>query len=206
MNCEANSQNRVAIFVSKNSAMTPFSQVRYVFLDRDGVINRKAPEGQYVSRWSDFHILSGVESAISLLNRSGYKVIVVTNQRGVSLGLYTEQDILNLHDRLSSHLTSFDAHIDAIYYCPHNKNECDCRKPGIALFEQAFGEFPDASPANSVMIGDSISDIEAGNRLGMPTIFIQGEQQNQKPGAEQAARLATEVAGSLSQAVERFLI
>ncbi len=193
-----------ATFVSENSDVIAFSRVRFVFLDRDGVINRKAPEGQYVSIWNDFHMLAGVEPAISRLNRSGYKVIVVTNQRGVALGLYTEQDIMNLHEQLATHLSLFDAYIDAIYYCPHDKNECDCRKPGPALFEQAFRDFPDASPANSVVIGDSISDIEAGIRLGMPTIFIQGEQQYQKPGAERAASLATAVASSLLDAVERY--
>jgi len=195
----------VTIFVPDNcSDVISFPHVRYVFLDRDGVINRKAPEGHYISCWQDFHVLAGVETAISRLNQAGYRVIVVTNQRGVALGLYTEQDILNLHEQLRRHLTSFDAHIDAIYYCPHDENECDCRKPGPGLFEQAFREFHDASPENSIMIGDSISDIEAGLRLGMPTIFIRGEQQFQKPGAEIAATLATAVADSLLEAVERY--
>jgi D-glycero-D-manno-heptose 1,7-bisphosphate phosphatase len=194
----------VASFVSEDSGLIPFSHVRYVFLDRDGVINRKAPEGHYVSSWRDFHILAGGETAISRLNQSGYKVIIVTNQRGVALGVYSEQDILNLHEQLARHLTLFDAHIDAIYYCPHDENDCQCRKPGTGLFEKAFREFPDASSANSVMIGDSLSDIEAGVRLGMLTIFIQGEQQTQKPGAERAASLATAVAGSLIEAVERY--
>jgi len=191
--------------VLESSEVTPFSHVRYVFLDRDGVINQKAPEGQYVSRWVDFQLLDGAESAISRLNHSAYKVIVVTNQRGVALGRYTEQDILKLHEQLAKHLIQFDAHIDAIYYCPHDKSECECRKPGPALFHQAFRDFPDASPANSVMIGDSISDIEAGSRLGMPTIFIRGEREHQKSGAEQAAFLATVVASSLTEAVDRYL-
>jgi len=194
-----------AAFVSEKSDIVPFSHARYVFLDRDGVINRKAPEGQYVSRWNDFHLLPGVEDAISRLNRSGYTVIVVSNQRGVALGLYTEQDILKLHEQLAAHLTRYNAHIDAFYYCPHDKNECDCRKPGTAMFQQAFREFPDASPINSVMIGDSLSDIEAGSRLGMPTIFIRGELQHQKPGAEQAASLAAAVASTLLEAVQRYL-
>jgi D-glycero-D-manno-heptose 1,7-bisphosphate phosphatase len=192
-------------FVADNySGTISLSHVRYVFLDRDGVINRKAPEGQYISRWNDFQLLAGVETAISRLNRSGYRVIVVTNQRGVALGLYTEQDILKLHEELARHLTLFGAHTDAIYYCPHDKNKCDCRKPGPGLFEQAFREFPDASSENSIMIGDSISDIEAGLRLGMPTIFIRGEQQFQKPGAERAATLSTAAADSLLDAVERY--
>lgn len=182
-----------------------FAQVVYVFLDRDGVINRKAPEGHYVSRWRDFHLLPGVEEAIARLNASGNKVIVVTNQRGVALGLYTAEDIAKLHEQLATHLALSDAHIDAIYYCPHDKNECNCRKPGTALFEEAFRDFPSASPKNSVMIGDSISDIEAGIRLGMPTVFIRGDLEHQKPGAKRAASLADAVADTLLNAVNRYI-
>jgi D-glycero-D-manno-heptose 1,7-bisphosphate phosphatase len=191
--------------MSDSLSTVHFPLVRYVFLDRDGIINRKPPEGQYVSTWSDFHFLPGAEAAISKLNRSGYKVIIVTNQRGVALGLYTEQDIQQLHNRLRKHLAAFNAHVDAIYYCPHDKNECDCRKPGPGLFEQAFHDFPQASTANSIMIGDSISDIEAGRRLNMSTIFVQGDPQHQKPGTEKAASLAAATAGSLLEAVDQYL-
>lgn len=191
--------------MTEPSDIAPFAQAIYVFLDRDGVINRKAPEGQYVSCWDDFHPLPGAEQAIARLNASGRKVIVVTNQRGVALGLYTAENIATLHEQLAAHLALFDAHIDAIYYCPHDRNECNCRKPGIALFEKAFRDFPGASAANSVMIGDSISDIEAGVRLGMPTVFIRGNRDHQKPGAERAASLATAVADTLLDAVNQYL-
>jgi len=194
-----------ARLVPEQSDIAPFTQVVNVFLDRDGVINRKAPEGRYVFRWSDFHLVPGVEEAIARLNALGHKVIVVTNQRGVALGLYTAEDIAKLHDQLAAHLALFDAHIDAIYYCPHDKNKCDCRKPGTALFEEAFRDFPGASPANSVMIGDSISDIKAGIRLGMPTIFIKGDLELQKPRAERGASLADAVAETLLDAVNRYI-
>jgi len=189
-----------------NHGATPvFSGIEYVFLDRDGVINRKPPEGEYVGRWSDFHPLPGAEQAIAALNRSGRAVIVITNQRGVALGLYTEDDVRRLHDELQRHLGGHSAHIDAFYYCPHDKGECDCRKPGTGLFQQAFRDFPAASPANSLVIGDSISDIEAARRLAMPSIFISGDRRYQKEGAEQAALLADATAESLADAVERFL-
>jgi len=183
-----------------------FANVRYVFLDRDGVINRKPPEGKYIAKWDDFHILPGVETAIAMLNHSGRKAIILSNQRGIALGFYSKDDVLHLHEKLNQHLTCFDAHLDAIYFCPHDKNECRCRKPGTALFEQAFLDFPSASSHNSVMIGDSLSDIEAGITLGMPTIFIKGDPKHQKPGAEKAASLATAVADSLLTAVEQFLL
>ena len=183
----------------------PWQSIRYVFLDRDGVINRKPPEGQYIGRWSDFHLLPGAESAIAALNRSGRRIIVVSNQRGVALGYYTAADVRVLHDTLQEHLAPLGAQIDAFYFCPHDKNQCECRKPRTGLFEQAFRDFPEASAANSVVIGDSLSDIEAARTLGAPAIFIQGDPTTQKPGAARAAALADAVYNSLTEAVEAAL-
>src|SRR5450755_4334057 len=110
---------------------TRFSAIKFVFLDRDGVINRKAPDGEYVTSWQDIQILSGAERAIALLNRAGCKVIVVTNQRGIALGRYSESYRFSIHEKLHAHLGTFDAHLDAIYHCPHDYGQCTCRKPGI---------------------------------------------------------------------------
>jgi D-glycero-D-manno-heptose 1,7-bisphosphate phosphatase len=183
-----------------------FPDVRYVFLDRDGVINRKAPEGAYVSRPRDFHLLPGADSAIAALNRSGRRVIVISNQRGVALGRYTREDVDALHAWLQEHLSAHGAQIDGFYYCPHDKNECECRKPKTGLFQQAFRDFPDASAANSIVIGDSLSDIQAARTLGLPSIFIQDDPLTQRPGSDQAAGLADAVCSSLLEAVEQYLV
>lgn len=164
-------------------------------------MNRKPPEGEYVGRWSDFHLLPGVEDAIAALNGSGRRVVVVSNQRGIALGRYTAADVDALHERLQQHLAGHGARVDAFYYCPHDVGECDCRKPGTGLFRQAFRDFPEASTENSVMIGDSLPDIQAARNLGMPSIFIEGDQKTQKAGAAQAAELADAVAESLVEAV-----
>jgi D-glycero-D-manno-heptose 1,7-bisphosphate phosphatase len=182
-----------------------FHDIRFVFLDRDGVINRKAPEGAYIARWSDFHILPGAESAIAALNRSGRRVIVVTNQRGVALGLYSNADVTALHERLQQHLVSCGAHIDGFYFCPHDREECDCRKPKTGLFEKAFCDFGETARTHSVLIGDSLPDIEAASSLQMRSILIQGDPSTQKKGADEAVRLATAVAPSLLNAVETYL-
>jgi D-glycero-D-manno-heptose 1,7-bisphosphate phosphatase len=187
--------------------LAPFlpQQIRTVFLDRDGVINRKPREGEYIGHWSDFHLLAGAAGAIAALHRSGRRILVVSNQRGVALGLYTEADVNDLHRALEQHLAAYGAYIDGFYFCPHDRNQCDCRKPGIRLFENAFYDFPDASRNNSLMIGDSLSDIQAARNLGIPSIFIQGDPETQKPGAADAAALASAVARSLREAVEKYL-
>jgi D-glycero-D-manno-heptose 1,7-bisphosphate phosphatase len=184
---------------------TAFANVQYVFLDRDGVINRKLPEGEYVSSWHSFQILPAAEEAIARLNRSGRTVIVVTNQRGIALGHYTEADVNAVHEELQRHLSQSGAHIDAFYFCPHDKNQCNCRKPKIGLFEQALDDFPEASGHNSIVIGDSLSDIEAARNFGAPSIFVEGDPEFQKPGAEKARSLADASSQSLSEAVTRFL-
>jgi D-glycero-D-manno-heptose 1,7-bisphosphate phosphatase len=183
-----------------------FRDVRYVFLDRDGVINRKAAEGKYIAHWKELEILPGVEAAIAALNRSRRRVVVVSNQRGIALGYYTGGDVEALHRRLQEHLALHGAHIDAFYYCPHDEGECECRKPGTGMFLQAFRDFPEASAANSIAIGDSLSDIEAARALKMPSIFICGDPLTQKAGAGQAAQMADVTAQSLDAAVRQYLL
>jgi D-glycero-D-manno-heptose 1,7-bisphosphate phosphatase len=179
--------------------------VRYVFLDRDGVLNRKMPEDAYVSDWAQFKWLPGAVEAVARMNRADLTVILVSNQRGIALGRATAEQVERIHDNMQSYLARQGAHLDAIYYCPHDIGECHCRKPDVGLFEQATKDFPQVNADNSVVIGDSLSDIQAGQRLGMKTIFIRGEADRQKPGADAAAALADAVAFSLLQAIEIHL-
>jgi D-glycero-D-manno-heptose 1,7-bisphosphate phosphatase len=178
--------------------------LRTVFLDRDGVLNRKMPEGQYVTHWQHFELLPGVPQAIARLNRAGLRVLVVTNQRGIALSLYTAEDVDEIHTQLQAVLAKSGAKIDGFYFCPHDKHQCNCRKPLPGLFEQAQAQFPEIEPATSLIVGDSLSDIEFGHNLGMKTIFIQGDalhQEHQKPGASKAAELADYRFPSLPEAV-----
>jgi len=182
-----------------------FVGIRTVFLDRDGVINRKPPEGKYVRGWSEFEVLPGVEEAIGSFNRAGCNVLVVSNQRGIALGLYTVESVQQLHAKLQTHLNSRDAHVDGFYFCPHDQNECSCRKPEVGLFEQARREYPAVAPEASVMIGDSLSDIEAGRRFGCRTIFVKGDAATSKPGTGIAEALADATVRSLAEAVGTVL-
>jgi D-glycero-D-manno-heptose 1,7-bisphosphate phosphatase len=176
--------------------------VRYVFLDRDGVLNRKQPEGAYVTCWAQFSWLSGAIEAIVRMSAAGLTLILVTNQRGVALGRMTAEDLEEIHRNIQADLARHGALLSAIYYCPHDKGQCACRKPGTGLFEQAMKDFPGIHPENSVVIGDSLSDIQAGRRLGMKTVFIQGDPDVRKSGADEAAALADAVASSLLEAVQ----
>ncbi|MGB8261826.1 MAG: HAD family hydrolase [Terracidiphilus sp.] len=187
------------------SPKNPSRRLETVFLDRDGVINRKMPEGQYVTRWSEFVLLPGVVEAIARLNRAGVRTIVVSNQRGVALGLYTAADVEAIHAGFERVLAGAGAKVDGFFFCPHDKRQCECRKPLPGLFEQARARFPGISAETSAMIGDSLSDIEFGRRLGMRTVFIEGDPEHRKPGADKAAELADLCGAGLPEAVAMLL-
>jgi D-glycero-D-manno-heptose 1,7-bisphosphate phosphatase len=181
------------------------ANIRTVFLDRDGVINRKAPEGSYVSRPEDFLLLAGVPEAIARLNRAGLRTIVVSNQRGVALGLYSAADVDAIHGALKQTLTAHGARLDASLYCPHDNNECRCRKPLPGMFEEAVRQFPEICADESVMIGDALVDVEFGRRLGMATILIEGDAALHKQDLVEAARMADWRVNSLPEAVDLVL-
>jgi D-glycero-D-manno-heptose 1,7-bisphosphate phosphatase len=184
------------------------SSLRTVLLDRDGVLNRKLPEGEYVSAWEHFDLLPGVAEAIGKLKFAGLRVLVVSNQRGIALGLYRAEDVDRIHAQLQKELEAQGAQIDGFYFCPHDKGVCNCRKPLPGLFQQAQAQFPDIQAETSVMIGDSLSDIEFGSNLGMTTIFIEGDpktRENRKPGAQRGSDLADMRFDTLIDAVDYLL-
>ena len=176
-----------------------------VFLDRDGVLNDKMPEGRYVTTWDEFHVLPGVPEAVVRLNQAGLRVIVVSNQRGIALGLYTAAGLEAIHAAFQRILSDNGAHIDAFFICPHHVGECDCRKPLPGLFNQAAAQFPAISAATSVMIGDSLVDMEFGRGLGMATILIEAEPARERQSDESARTLADLRFPSLPQAVNALL-
>lgn len=155
--------------------------MRTVFLDRDGVINQKAPEGDYIKSWEEFRFIPGAVDAIRILNDKGFRVIVVTNQRGIALNRMTRQDVEDIHVRMSHELEKSGARIDAIYYCPHEKGACDCRKPDTGLFMMANRDFPEMSFAGSYLIGDSLSDMKAGRKLSCRCIFVGEASKDTEP-------------------------
>ena len=144
-----------------------------VFLDRDGTINVKAPEGDYVKHPGELRLLPGAARAIRRLNDEGILTVVVTNQRGIALGRMTERDLRDVHEALGELLAAqAGARIDAFLHCPHESGTCQCRKPGTGMFLEAQRRFPEIRFASAVMVGDSPSDVEAGRALGMATLQV----------------------------------
>ena len=142
---------------------------RAVFLDRDGVINEE-PEARWVTDWKDFRFLPGVKEAIERLKCEGFLVMIVTNQRCISLGLLSEDGLQEIHGRMLELLG--ESNIDAVYHCPHNEDEgCDCRKPRPGMLERAAREF-DIDLKGSYIVGDSLSDMQAGEAVGVGRILI----------------------------------
>ena len=149
---------------------------KVVFLDRDGVINKRPPMHEYVSCEKELIVLPGVAEAIRRLNKAGLFVFVISNQRGVSRGLITMQEIEHLHEYLNEILGREDAAIDGFYVCPHGENECTCRKPAPGLLYMAEEDLREKGyeidKEHSVVIGDTDTDIEAGNAYGVKGIRI----------------------------------
>lgn len=149
-----------------------------VFLDRDGVINRKPREGEYITSWDDFHILPGVADGIALLNRAKYKVVVVTNQRCVAKGQLSVKDLEEIHERMSQVLSRAGAKLDEIYYCPHDyKPPCNCRKPAPGMLLEAARKHG-IDLGSSWMIGDSEIDVQAGVNAGCKTARVLSESES----------------------------
>jgi D-glycero-D-manno-heptose 1,7-bisphosphate phosphatase len=142
------------------------------FLDRDGTITRKPTEGSYVLAPEQLQLLPGAGDAIRRLNQAGWRVVVVTNQRGIARGLMSEEDLASVHERLRALLEETGATIDRIYHCPHEAGTCECRKPGTGLLETARREDPEMSFERAVLIGDSQIDIDAGRAAGIRTVAI----------------------------------
>lgn len=146
---------------------------RCLFLDRDGVINVKAPEGDYVKSVSELRMIPAAADWIRLANALGLLVVVITNQRGVARGRMTAQDLEEIHTEMKRRLAREGARIDGIFVCPHEEGACNCRKPRPGLIEQAVARW-EIDLARSLFLGDSDSDAELARRCGIPFLRVAG--------------------------------
>lgn len=146
-----------------------------VFLDRDGVINERLID-DYVKSWDEWDWFPGSLDAIVQLSHEVGRVIVITNQQGIAKGLMTGADLSDIHQNMKEDLRGAGGEIDAVFHCPHGKNEgCNCRKPRTGMYDQARMMFPEINPARSVMVGDSTSDMEWAKNAGIHSVAV-GEE------------------------------
>jgi histidinol-phosphate phosphatase family protein len=143
-----------------------------LFLDRDGVINVKL-DGQYIKNTDEFDFIKGSEMAISKLSKIFNRILIVTNQQGIAKGIMSDKDLCVLHEYMLCELKKNGGVIDKIYYCPHLSSEnCNCRKPNPGMIEQAMIDFPEIKLSQSYLIGDSYTDIQAGNKMGLTSVKV----------------------------------
>lgn len=142
-----------------------------LFLDRDGVLNKKPPEHDYVKSLDELFILPAIGEALKIVKDKGFKIIVVSNQRGVAKGLVTEQTLDQINGEINKFLEPYSCQIEHFFYCPHNERECDCRKPLPGLFFQAEKKLK-IDLSKSYFVGDSDADSKAGIAAGIKTFII----------------------------------
>ena len=146
-----------------------------LFLDRDGVINVKL-DGRYVKNTDEFEFMIGAEVAISKLSKIFNRILILTNQQGIAKGIMSDEDLDVLHHNMVQELKVNGGIIDKIYYCPHLANEnCNCRKPNPGMIQQAILDFPTIKIEESCLVGDSDTDIMAGEKMGLITVKVDNE-------------------------------
>ncbi len=147
-----------------------------IFLDRDGVINNDF-DNYYVYRPEDIILNPGIPELLSYLKKMGFLLIVISNQGGISKGMYTQNDVEKTNARIQQLLASYQIKLDEIYYCPHYNltEKCICRKPDTLMIEKAISRFNIDKNA-SYFIGDRETDMEAGINSGLKTIKVEANQ------------------------------
>ena len=158
-----------------------------LFLDRDGVINRRIPGG-YVRHWEEFHFLEGVLPAIRRLSRHFGPTVIVTNQQGIGKGLMSEDDLKAIHEKMLRAIQAHGGRIDGIYHCPDLAGKANnCRKPAPTMALQAQKDLPGIDFSKSLMVGDTLSDMHFGRSLGMQTAWIAAPPAGKEPRREEEA-------------------
>lgn len=142
-----------------------------VFLDRDGVITK---EFGFICPIEQVEVFPYVADCVKMIHDAGYYAIVISNQSGVARGLFTEEELMRLNNRIQT-----ETGVDAIYYCPHHidgkiekyRVVCDCRKPQIGMILRASEDF-DVCMDGSYMVGDRAADILCGQNAGLTTVLL----------------------------------
>lgn len=149
--------------------------VKTLFIDRDGVINIEK-ENDYIHHWDEFRFYDDAPEALAFFATIFERIIVVTNQKGIGKGVTREEDVLDIHEYMQRALEMAGGRIDAIYFCPDTDSESFDRKPNPGMAYQAWEDFPEIVFAESVMVGNNLSDLQFGRNVGMHTVFLRTTQ------------------------------
>jgi D-glycero-D-manno-heptose 1,7-bisphosphate phosphatase len=145
---------------------------KIILIDRDGIINKKAQKGEYISSWSEFEWVSDTRAAMKLLAKKGFKFIVVTNQAGIARRMVNLNELDRIHSKMKKELLNDGIEILDIYVCPHHWNEgCDCRKPQPGMFFKASNDWQFRLD-QTLFIGDDYRDCQASNNAGCNSVLI----------------------------------
>ena len=145
--------------------------MKTIFLDRDGVINENL-NNDYVKRWDEFKFLPKAKEAIKILTDADWSIIIISNQAGIGRGIVSAQAVEKINTRMIDEIERCGGKVKAVYYCPHRPDEnCECRKPKPGMLLRAAREFG-IELSKSYLIGDSITDIQAGAQAGCTTVLV----------------------------------
>ena len=143
-----------------------------LFLDRDGVINEEKHDA-YIDTWDEFKFYKGAVEAIKIFSRKFGRIFIITNQRGVAKGDTKLEDLELIHANLTEEITGSGGRIDRIYFCTDPHDTSAHRKPNTGMGLQAQKDFPETEFRKSIMIGNTLSDMQFGRNLGVAaTIFL----------------------------------
>jgi len=146
--------------------------MKVVFLDRDGVINKYPGDGDYVKSVREFKFIPGAIEGIRKLNDKGFKVFVVSNQAGVSKGIYSQKELDKITRMMLSELKKNKVHLDGVFYCVHSREEnCDCRKPKPGMLNHIVETYS-LEPTMTFFIGDSFIDMNTARAFGAKTVLV----------------------------------
>jgi D-glycero-D-manno-heptose 1,7-bisphosphate phosphatase len=148
---------------------------KFIFLDRDGVINKDPggwTEHGYVTRWEDFHFIAGATDALKMLSKAGFRVIIISNQAGVGKGYFSQASLDEVTRKMIQTVSRNGGNVEDVFYCTHRSDEdCPCRKPKSGLLEQASKKY-NIDVRDTYFVGDSKADIEAGMMIGAKTVLV----------------------------------
>ena len=144
--------------------------MKFVLLDRDGVINFDSDA--YIKSVDEWRPIPGSIEAIAALSRAGFEIVVVTNQSGLSRGLFGLDELEAMHAKLRALVEEQGGAVGGVYYCPHlPEDDCNCRKPRTGLLDAVERDYG-CPVADSVLVGDSMKDVELARRKGCRPVLV----------------------------------